>query len=112
LSIVAAEVLGALGAPPFDNPEGHNQAVRLLQVSGDDELRALGMLLSSLRTGRNHADYAMARPDVETMTKAQLAVETAQQIVDDLDAFLADPSRRGLAEPLIREFYDRAYRAK
>jgi hypothetical protein len=109
---VAAEMLSVLGAPPMENAEGHNQAVRLLEVSGDEDLRTLGILLSSLRTERNRADYNMSRTDVESGNKARTATETAQEIIRDLDAFLASPTRQGRVRPLIQDFYQTTYKPK
>jgi hypothetical protein len=43
---------------------------------------------------RLKADYQLKRAEVKKMKVAQAAVEIADSIFDDLDAFLGDPARR------------------
>ncbi len=88
-----SKVLRELGVPPSEAAEGHIQAVRLLQRSGDAELHATGGLLADLYTRRRKADYVLNTPDAEKMSSAQTAVEIAASIFDDLDSFVADQSR-------------------
>ena len=89
-----SQVLDQLGFPPTENAQGRNQTVRLFQQSGDPTLEAAAGLLSDLHTLRLKADYQLKRTDVEKMKVAQAAVESADSIFDDLDAFLGDPARR------------------
>lgn len=90
----SSQVMTELGFPPAENAQGHNQTVRLLQQSGDPMLEAAGGLLGDLHTLRLKADYNLKRTDVEKMTGAQAAVETAASIFDDLNALMANPARR------------------
>jgi len=89
-----SQVLDQLGFPPAENAQGHNQTVRLFQQSGDPMLEATAGLLGDLHTFRLKADYQLKRTDVEKMKVAQAAVESADSIFDDLNAFLGDPARR------------------
>jgi hypothetical protein len=89
-----SQILGQLGFPPAENAQGHNQTVRLFQHSGDPALEAAAGLLGDLHSLRLKADYQLKRTDVEKMKVAQAAVESADSIFGDLDAFLIDPARR------------------
>jgi hypothetical protein len=89
-----SQILDQLGFPPAENAHGHNQTVRLFQQSGDPELEAAAGLLGDLHTLRLKADYNLKRTEVEKMKVAQAAVESADSIFDDLNAFLSDPARR------------------
>ncbi len=97
--------MAELGFPPAQNAQGHNQAVRLLQQSGDPILEAAGGLLSDLHTLRLKADYQLKRADVEKMNAAQAAVETATSIFDDLDAFTNDLARRSAVITVLTSRY-------
>jgi uncharacterized protein (UPF0332 family) len=100
-----SKVLGELGFPPAESAEGHIQAVRLLQRSGDTKLETAGGLLGDLATLRRKADYELNTPDVEKMSSAQAAVEIATSIFDDLDSFVADQSRRTAVTACLKTLY-------
>jgi hypothetical protein len=102
---VAAEVFDRLRWPLPRSANGHDQVVRLLQSSGDAELRTAGGLLSDLRTDRNRADYDMSRTDVEKPKVAMAKVETAKLIVSELDKFLTDQSRKEKAATKMETTY-------
>jgi hypothetical protein len=102
---VASQVLGALQLPPAENPRGHIQAVRLLQQSGDSALETAGGLLGDLHGDRIIADYHLKRTDVETIKSAQASVEITVFIIDELDAFVADTSRREAVIATLEPLY-------
>ena len=67
-----SKVLGELGFPPAQSAEGHIQAVRLLQRSGDTKLETAGGLLGDLATPPKKSRLrTKTRPDVEKMSSAQ-----------------------------------------
>jgi uncharacterized protein (UPF0332 family) len=100
-----SKVLGDLGFPPAESAKGHFQAVQLLQRSGDEELETAGGLLGDLYTLRRRADYELQRTDVEKLSSAQKAVETALSIFQDLDSFLADRSRESALTACLKPLY-------
>jgi len=68
-------------------------------------LEVVGGLLSDLHGDRIKADYELQRTDVEKMTAAQSAVETAVSIFKDLDAFAADLARRSAVTATLKPRY-------
>jgi len=102
---VASQVLGALQLPPAENPQGHIQAVRLLQQSGDPALETAGGLLRDLQGDRIIADYHLKKTEVETVRAAQASVEIAVFVIDELDAFAADPVRRTAVAATLKPLY-------
>ena len=102
---VASQVLNALQLPPAENAQGHVQAVRLLQQSGDPTLETAGGLLGDLHGDRILADYQLKRADVEPIKSAQASAEIAVFIIDELDAFAADPARRTAVTATLRPRY-------
>lgn len=99
------QILGDLGFPAAVGPQVHGNAVRLLQQSGDNALQIVGGLLSDLHGDRIKADYDLERKDVEKMTAAQSAVETAVSIFKDLDGFAADLARRSAVTAALNPRY-------
>jgi uncharacterized protein (UPF0332 family) len=99
------KVLRELGFPPAESAEGHFQAVKLLQRSGDEKLEIAGGLLGDLYTLRRHADYELQRRDVEKSTSAKKAVEIALSIFEDLDSFVADQSRAAAVTACLKPLY-------
>ncbi len=102
---VASQVLDALKLPPAEDPQGHVQAVRLRQQSGDPALATAGGLLGDLHSDRIIADYQLKRADVETFKAAKASVEIATFIIDELDAFAADPARRTAVTATLMPLY-------
>jgi uncharacterized protein (UPF0332 family) len=90
---VAVEALTQIGAVLHAGPGGHSEVANCLIASGDDAVRDAGRAMSDLHTRRIHADYRMARTDVETRTSAQSACEIAHDIIRELEAFCADQAR-------------------
>ncbi len=79
--------------------------MRLFQQSGDPTLVAAAGLRGGLHTLRLKADYQLKRTDVEKMKVAQAAVESADSIFDNLDAFLGDPTRRSAVTAALAPRY-------
>jgi hypothetical protein len=101
-----SQILGELGFPPAENAHGHNQTVRLFQQSGDPALEAAAGILGDLYTLRLKADYQLKRTDVEKMKVAQAAVESADSIFGDLDAFQGDPTRKSAVTATLGPRYN------
>lgn len=90
---VAIETLTQIGAGLHAGPGGHSEVANCLIASGDETVRDAGRAMSDLHTRRIHADYRMARTDVETRTSAQSACEIAHDIIRELESFCADQAR-------------------
>jgi hypothetical protein len=90
---VAIEALTRIGAVLHARPGGHSEVANCLIASGDDAVRDAGRAKSDPHTRRIHADYLMARSDVETGTSAQSACEIAHDIICELESFGADAAR-------------------
>jgi uncharacterized protein (UPF0332 family) len=91
---LSIQVLGELGLPPSEASTAHQEVIRLLQQSGDDDLAGTGGLLDDLRTDRLKADYKLRDQTADKRPTAQLAVETAQSVFKDLDSFMESSVRR------------------
>lgn len=82
----------------------HKEVIRLLKRSAYREVRGAGVSLDLLRRARNSADYDVGlrspAPEVFNRLRSQLAVASAQTIVDTIrkasasDRRLGIPSRR------------------
>jgi len=106
----ASLVLGELGFKVIENHKGHAHAVRILQRSGDVLLEAAGGLLGDLHAGRIKADYNLSVTAIEKMTAAQVAIETSKTLIDDLDSFRADPSRKAKVISVVTPIYNQLVR--
>lgn len=96
---VVVEILSQIGTAPHGGPGGHSEVANCLIASGDAAVEEAGRALSDLHTRRIHADYRMARIDVETRTSAQSACEIAHDIIRELESFGADQARCQAAKP-------------
>jgi hypothetical protein len=91
--LVAVDALTHIGVVPHAGPGGHSEVANRLIASGDDAVVDGGRALSDLHTRRIHADYRMARTDVETRTSAQSACEIAQDVIRELESLCANQAR-------------------
>jgi hypothetical protein len=103
--LVGVDALTHIGAVPHAGPGGHSEVANSLIASGDDAVVDAGRALSDLHTRRIHADYRMARTDVETRTSAQSACEIAQhdrhQVADCPPRHLQWPERTWRIDPFM-----------
>ncbi len=105
--LVAVEVLTQMGSVLQAGPGGHSEVANCLIASGDNAVSEAGRAMSDLHTRRIHADYRMARIDVETKTSAQSACEIAHDIIRELELFGADQARWQAAKPNMDAFLGR-----
>jgi hypothetical protein len=82
---VGAEVLSRAGFRISEGPGGHGDVWNRLSNSGNSEVMKVGSQLSDLYTMRIHADYRLARKDVENQKTAQGLVEQANRMIKILD---------------------------
>jgi hypothetical protein len=94
---VAVETLAALKVSCGGGAQKHGLAVRYLYASDDEHLKTASVAIDNLRTERNIADYQMERSDIEKLVSARIASETAKKIIDSLDEFETDLSRKSAA---------------
>ena len=66
---------------------GHEDVTNALWYSKHDHLRGMSRAAQSLRTSRLGADYRLARSEFEAHGNAVAAVEIAEVLMEDLDAF-------------------------
>lgn len=103
---VTAELIHGLGCSLPKTAEAHTRIVQLLQNSGDQELEGIGGRLGDLRAVRNRADYNMEpHHSVDRAVNARTHVETANDIIKEINHFLNDDSRIDIAGPRIRSQY-------
>ena len=77
--------------PRRDNVHSY---VRLrFTYAADDDLKAIGDALDTLVKLRNRASYDLSATDFSSNTRAQRAVQTAEDALALLDAIAADPAR-------------------
>ena len=82
---VGVEFLSGLGFRIPKNASGHKEVWNRLSNSGNSEVMKVGSQLSGLYTMRIHADYRLARKDVENQKTAQGLVEQANRMIKILD---------------------------
>jgi hypothetical protein len=75
-----------------------------LQNSGDVEVRASAAELTDLRKARWKADYDMEDAEVEHERTVRKVVARAKQCIKQLDACVADESRRRVVSTGIRRW--------
>jgi uncharacterized protein (UPF0332 family) len=101
----AVQALTEIGFPPAGSSNTHKQIVLMLQKCGDEELGVTGGILGDLHSNRLKADYELRRTNVEKLTAAQAAVETAAEIFADVDTFMKNDDRRsGVAAVLASQY--------
>jgi uncharacterized protein (UPF0332 family) len=101
---VATNVLNGIGHSPGKGDSQHKKVAIYLQQSGDVALETAGRYIDVMRGMRNQADYEMSNATVETLSTARDMVETARQVIEDLDRFAADPVRERLAADAIAKY--------
>ena len=82
---IGVEILGEMGFRISEGPSGHGDVWNRLSNSGNSEVMKVGSQLSGLYTMRIHADYRLARKDVENQKTAQGLVEQANRMIKILD---------------------------
>jgi hypothetical protein len=90
---VGVEVLNEFGFTISEGPSGHGEVRFRLSNSGDSEVVKIGSKLKDLHTGRLHADYRLARKDVENQKVAQALVQLAEKMIQTLDECRSQPRR-------------------
>jgi hypothetical protein len=94
---VAVETLASLDVSCGGGAQKHGRTVRYLYASDDEHLKTALVAIDNLRTERNIVDYQMDRSDTEKVVKARKAVEAAKKVIDLLDKFESDLSRKNAA---------------
>ena len=82
---VGVQILGEMGFRISEGPSGHGDVWNRLSNSGNSEVMKVGSQLSDLYTMRIHADYRLARKDVENQKTAQGLVKQANRMIKILD---------------------------
>jgi len=82
---IGVEILEEMGFRISEGPSGHGDVWNRLSNSGNSEVMKVGSQLSGLYTMRIHADYRLARKDVENQKTAQGLVEQANRMIKILD---------------------------
>jgi len=82
---VGVEILGETGFRTSEGPGGHGDVWNRLSNCGNNEVMKVGSQLGDLYTMRVHADYRLARKDVENQKTAQALVEQANRMIKILD---------------------------
>jgi len=101
---VGVALLETLGFIIPQGPGGHGEVPRRLQNSGDADLEVVGRQLENFHRQRIHADYRLDNREVEGVNTARLWVIQAGQLIQRLDACLADQTRRARVKQSIREW--------
>jgi len=84
---LAIETLDEAASSPHANGKAHNLVPIFLKCAGHRDGTAAGNLLADLHSDRVKVDYKLENESVETLSFAQLGVETAQKICTHLQAF-------------------------
>ena len=79
--------------------------VRLLDRSGDRQLRAVAGILGDLRGKRNDADYRLNNAQVEKKATALAVVETAAGLFTDIETLMSDEVRKIAIVGVLRNCY-------
>jgi hypothetical protein len=90
---VALGMLKELGIPLDKQKDSHWEVARILEFSGDPDIRNACGALTALKAQRKSADYEMDDANVETPQKAGLAVLLAERAIKQLDGVHADAKR-------------------
>jgi hypothetical protein len=101
---VASDVLTGIGHSPGKGDSPHKKVVIFLQQTGDGDLVTAGKLIDEMRTTRNRSDYDMRDLDVEELSSAKRAVETARQAIEYLDDLATDAARQKAAADAIARY--------
>jgi uncharacterized protein (UPF0332 family) len=101
---VAQGTLAGLGVPPTTGPGGHGEVIALLQNCGDAGRIPIASMLDDLKGWRNDADYRLDMLTIENSTSTMIAIETADEIVKELDDFDGDVQRKRQAEPIAKSY--------
>ncbi|MBY0227850.1 MAG: HEPN domain-containing protein [Gemmataceae bacterium] len=100
--LVGRQVLQRCGfrVPRADG--AHNYVIWRLSNSGDCDVRGAGSELDILRTSRNQADYEVELNVAQW--EAEARVESAREIIETLDAALADPALLAAITQAMRDY--------
>jgi uncharacterized protein (UPF0332 family) len=82
---VAVEFLSGVGCGVPADAAGHEKACHFLNNCGDPSLKSLSGHLFDLRRQRNHADYHLDKPHVETESVVQNWLSVADDVIKKLD---------------------------
>lgn len=84
---MAMALLDEFATSPGATPQAHVLVSNFLLTTGNADAKHAGRLLSDLHGERIKADYRIDNASVETITFAQVAVETAHEIRNKLNSY-------------------------
>jgi len=86
-------LLGEMGFLIIKNQYAHHEVYLHFNNSGDTDLIKVASKFGDLRTRRNHADYDLARDDVEKKETAKMLVYSAGRLIETMDKCCKGPKR-------------------
>ena len=90
---VGAEILSDMGFSISKGSAFHADVWNRLRNSGNLDVNKVRIQLAELHSKRIHADYRLARKDVESQKGAQALVQLAGKMIQTLDECRSEPRR-------------------
>lgn len=97
---VCVKALLDLGFSNLKSSNGHEDVIRYLSSSKDDELQKMSGHLASLRSQRNKADYDLKDPTAEKENNVKLHVAQARIVINTVERCCQGPNKESIIQAM------------